>query len=132
MKWSRNRRNITMVEAANHLNQLGISRRIDKKHIEYWERLSTKKENRDKYNPRFPHPDETTALIEFYSVNGLWIHAAHREPNLSPDIPSENISAIYGRPTPRSDVELMANKKLRLLTEEELVAMMRIMRKLSE
>ena len=121
-----------MNEAADHLNKLGISRIIDKKHIEYWERLGTQKEDRDKYNPRFPHPNEITALIEFYRVNGLWVYAAHREPNLSPEILEEAKSVMYGHPPPRSEEELMANKRIRRLTEEELKQAMKIMKKLIE
>lgn len=132
MKWSRNRRKITMIEAADHLNQLGIFRKIDKKHIEYWERIATKKEDRDKFNPRLPHPNEITALIAFYRVNGLWVHLAHLDPNLSPEPPAKNISSLYGHSAPKSEAELIANKRLARLSEEEIKQGFDIMKKLIE
>lgn len=116
LKWAREQRRITKTDAAERIAQI-TKKRVTRKHIASWELIETP-EYEKKGTARPPWPGELIAMVELYSINGLWLFLYDREPALSPEPPE--LSALYGHPQARNPRELWLTSRLRALSDSDI------------
>lgn len=131
LKWSRKKAKLTQVELAAILTDKHLGYSVSRKHIAFWERIGTDEE-RTGDSTRFMHPSEYPAISEILNINGLWLFLYEREPSLKPAAPDPHVSAIFGRPPPRSPEELELYGLLRALSTSQISSLISIIRTFSE
>ena len=125
LKYGREQAKLGKSEAAKRLRGMTDGHKITRRHIEFWEKIDSPDQETAKTKTRPPWPKEVVAMVELYRINGLWLMLYDREPNLNPVPPDQTASALYGRPKPRTELELVVMQKMASLPEDDLRTLMK-------